>query len=388
MDYKYEDLLQYCKSEKQRIVFDTLIETQSQNATAKILGKSTGTISSCVKTVRKRAAKVGHAPEANLVHAVPEGFGIKRISTFTNSKGESNEWIIKEADKEDMLIQWQEIIAGLADGIAKAPIIKAPDNCNDDLLCDYTIGDAHLGMKAWAFDSDTDWTLQKGVDILRRGIQYLVDSAPSAGTAYILDVGDFIHADNQSNKTNHSGNQLDVDGRWPEIVQAAIFCIYDLIELCLEKHDKVIFRSVIGNHNEQTAITLNMLVSMKYLDNPRVEIFGSPQMHHYYQFGCNLLADTHGHTTKADKLPLLMATDEPMMWATTTNRVWRTGHLHHEVVKEHPGVTVKTLRTLTPKDSWHRASGYRSDREMEMTVYHKDTGRVSSSYVNPTMIGY
>lgn len=87
-------------------------------------------------------------------------------------------------------------------------------------------------------------------------------------------------------------------------------------------------------------------------------------------------------------LPMLMAVDVPKMWASTTNRVWRTGHIHHLSTKEYTGCTVVSYRTLAPKDAWHSASGYRSNREMQMTVYHKDRGRVGASFVNPSMLGY
>ena len=110
--------------------------------------------------------------------------------------------------------------------------------------------------------------------------------------------------------------------------------------------------------------------------------------HHYYQFGVNLLADTHGHTAKAEKLPLMMAVQVPDMWAATTNRVWRTGHVHHLSQKEFSGCSVITYRTLAPKDAWHKASGYESNREMQCTVYHRNRGRVGASFVNPSMLGY
>jgi hypothetical protein len=111
-------------------------------------------------------------------------------------------------------------------------------------------------------------------------------------------------------------------------------------------------------------------------------------MFNYFQFGVNLLADTHGHTTKSEKLPLIMAIDQPKMWAETTNRIWRTGHVHHLTEKEYGGCSVLTYRTLAPKDSWHAASGYRSNRDMRATVYHYDKGTVGINIVNPSMLGY
>ena len=318
----------------------------------------------------------------------PAGFSIERISKHIDKEGVVSGWVIANRDKEDkfnaMIEAWNEVCTSLS----KAELTPAPSKTMENLLCDYTIGDNHTGLYAWAEEAGDDWDLEKSVDILRKAMNHLVSHAPAAETAYILDVGDFFHADNQSNETSHSGNKLDVDGRYAKVLSAGIQCVIDLIDLALQKHKTVLYRSVIGNHNEHSAIMMNLAVKMRYHNEPRLVVLDSPAFHHYYQFGCNLLADTHGHTTKVDNLPLMMAVDQPKMWSETTNRVWRTGHIHHLSQKEYSGCTVVSYRTLAPKDAWHSASGYRSNREMQVTIYHKETGRVGCSFVNPSMLGY
>lgn len=381
-------LLQYANDSQAKKIQAVLDNNCNVMRGAKSIGLGESTVRCAIKRLKAKVSCRMSPADALVANETPAGFSIERLSKHVDKEGNVSGWVIANRDKEDMLEQWTEVIAGLMEGMPRVEPTPPPKHYVSDLLCDYAIGDAHLGMKGWAMDTGSDWTLAKGVDILRKGVNHLVSTAPSAETAYILDTGDFIHSDNQSNKTTHSGNQLDVDGRWAEVVQAAVQCIYDLIDLCLVKHKKVIFRSVIGNHNEHTAITLNMLVKMRYMNETRVEVLTNPMLHNYYVFGCVLLADTHGHTTKADKLPLLMATDVPEMWANTTCRVWRTGHVHHLSVKEYSGATVVTYGTLTPKDAWHTASGYRSNREMQMTTYHRENGRVGSNFVNSTMLGY
>ncbi len=383
-----EELLPYANDSQVRKIEATILHNGNYAKAGIELGINESNVRKTIKMLKAKSASKMSPVEALNPLETPMGFSIDRISKHVNKEGEVSGWVIANKDKENMLEQWTEVISGLMEDMPRVKATPTPEHTLADLLCDYTIGDAHLGMKGWAMDTGSDWTLGKGVDILRKGVNHLVQCAPAAETAFILDTGDFMHSDNQSNQTTHSGNQLDVDGRWAEVLQASVQCIYDLIDLCLDKHKHIIFRSVIGNHNEHTAITLNMLVKMRYHDEPRVEVQGSPMLHNYYQFGCNLLADTHGHTGKAEKLPLLMAVDAPEMWASTTNRIWRTGHVHHLSVKEYPGAKVITYATLTPKDAWHTASGYRSNREMQMSIYHRDTGRVGSHYTNPTMLGY
>lgn len=384
-----KDLLPFCRSERQTIIIETLIEEGSQVKAADKLGTNTRSIRKVLKRVKDYAATRGHAPDHDMKQVAPEGYHVKGTSTLYDEEGKPKlQWVKTNKDAENIMESMIEVWTEFAHNIPKAKLTPIPKYTMSDLLCDYTIGDAHIGMYAWAREAGDDWNLEKGVDILRKGANHLVESAPPAETAFILDVGDFFHADNQSNETSHSGNKLDVDGRWAKVTEAGMQCICDLIDLALQKHKKVIYRSVIGNHNEHSAVMLSIAIKMKYSNEPRLAVLDSPAIHNYYQFGVNLLADSHGHTVKPDRLPLLMATDVPKMWAETTTRIWRTGHVHHESVKEYSGATVVTYRTMTPKDSWHAGAGYRSNRDMRCTIYHRENGQVGMNIVNPTMLGY
>ena len=384
-----EKLLEYVTSPNQTLHIELAIKHKCKwTEAARESGIPEATIRSTIKRLQHVASKMMNPVEALSPTETPAGFSIDRISKHIDKDGVVSGWVIANRYKEDkfnaMMEAWNDVCVSMP----KAELVPVPEGTMQSLLCDYTIGDNHTGLYSWAKEAGDDWDLEKSVDILQKAMNHLVYHAPAAETAYILDVGDFYHADNQSNETSHSGNKLDVDGRYAKVLSAGVECICSLITLALQKHKKVLYRSVIGNHNEHSAIMMNLAVKMRFYNEPRLEVLDSPAFHHYYQFGTNLLADTHGHTTKADNLPLLMAVDEPQMWANTTNRVWRTGHVHHLSQKEYGGCTVITYRTLAPKDAWHAASGYRSNRDMRVTVYHKDRGTVGINIVNPSMLGY
>ena len=396
MKNNYPELLPYCKTSKQIEIIETLIETDgSVPQTSEVTGMIATNVYRTVREIKKIAASKGYAPESDMVRPSAEGFTVKRITRHhalnkeTGQMETRNTWVQEKPDIANEVNAMEAWARSLAETtIPRAEPTACPDVVVADLLASYEIGDAHVGMYAWAKEADVDWDLMDGVTILRSGINHLINGAPAAEIGYILDTGDFFHADNQSNETSHSGNKLDVDGRWAEVLEAGMQAIIDMIDLALTKHKKVLFRSAVGNHNEHTAIFMNMALRMRYHDEPRLEILDSPSIHHYYQFGCNLLADTHGHTGKADNLPLVMANDVPEMWAGTTNRVWRMGHIHHHSAKEFVGATVISYNTLTPVDSWHRASGYRSNRTMTCTLYNKHFGTVGTQVVNASMLGY
>jgi hypothetical protein len=384
-----EKLKEYASTDNQIVHIDLAIKYKCKwTEASKASGIPEASIRSTIKRLQYIASKMMNPVAALSPTETPAGFSIDRISKHIDKDGVVSGWVIANRDKEDKFEAFKDAWSAFATTMPRATVTEAPAAVLKDLLVDYTIGDAHIGMMAWAAEAGDDWNLEDGVTIMRRAMSDLVAAAPAAETAYVLDVGDYIHSDNMDNMTSKSKNKLDVDGKWANIVKLAVHAMCDLIDMALTKHQTVLYRAAIGNHNEMNAHMMAIAMQMRYMNEPRVVVLDSPAMHNYYQFGCNLLADTHGHTTKPDNLPLLMAVDEPEMWAATTNRIFRTGHVHHLSQKEYPGCTVITYRTLAPKDSWHAGQGYRSNREMQYTVYNRHTGRVGCNFINPSMLGY
>jgi hypothetical protein len=81
-----------------------------------------------------------------------------------------------------------------------------------------------------------------------------------------------------------------------------------------------------------------------------------------------------------------MAADRSKDWGETQHRYWYTGHVHHDTLKEFPGCTVETFRTLAARDAWHHKSGYRAGRDMKCDIIHKDHGRVCRHIVGIEML--
>jgi hypothetical protein len=386
---RMNELLEYA-NDKQKEYLNAAIACNGRWTKAGVLlGISESTIRLSIKRLDYTVSKAGFDPEGSLQHKAPAGFSIDRVSSFIDDEGKvQRQWVIANRDKEDQFNTMREAWEEACISLPRATLVPAPKCTMEKLLVDYTIGDAHIGMYAWAEEAGEEWDTAKGVDIMRKAMNHLVYHAPAAETAYILDVGDYFHTDNSSNRTERSGAALDVDTRWGKVLKIGIQAAIDLVDMALAKHKLVYFRAAHGNHNDHSSVMLSIALEMRYADEPRVVVLGTQNMFNYFQFGVNLLADTHGHTTKSEKLPLIMAIDQPKMWAETTNRIWRTGHVHHLTEKEYGGCSVLTYRTLAPKDSWHAASGYRSNRDMRATIYHYDKGTVGINIVNPSMLGY
>ena len=310
----------------------------------------------------------GGIPNAPIV-ASPEGFDVRRVST--NYDGDGNirqQWVSVDKDREETIDQLKEAVAALlepCEGLSLS--IPAPVDTTDDLMVVYPIADLHFGMHADKAETGADYNMDIAEKDLLAAMTELVQSAPPTKTCLIANLGDLFHTDTVLNKTMQSGHILDVDGRWPNIVQRGTKVYRDLINLALQKHERVVVKSSLGNHDLHSSLWLAMLMAAYFQNNDRVEIELPISHFSYYKYGKNLIGITHG-TVKGDRLPLIMATDKSVEWGDSVYRVWFTGHTHHTASKEHPGCTVETLPALASKDSWTSSSGYRSNRSMQAIV--------------------
>ena len=294
------------------------------------------------------------------------------------------QWVKTNVEKQNMLDIFNQAVDNILERLPYKQPTKLPSKAEyiDDCLAVYPLGDVHLGMYANTTETDNKSDTKTVVETHIKAIEYLVSQAPSTEQAFIVDIGDYFHSDNNENRTAKSKNALDVDGRFADNLEIGMDLAVHLIDLALIKHKTVHWRSVLGNHNEHTAVFMNLFVQAYYRNEPRVVVHTKPSALYYYQFGKVLLGMTHGHQIKPDKLGEVMAVDCNDIWSSTKYRYFLTGHVHHQSVKEYPSCVVETFRTLTGKDTWHYSSGYRSGQDMNCIIYHKEYGEVSRNKVN------
>jgi hypothetical protein len=181
-------------------------------------------------------------------------------------------------------------------------------------------------------------------------------------------------------------NLLDTDGRYPKMVRVAIRCMRYLVEAARRRHGSVHVIVEIGNHDLSSSIFLMECLANLYENEPRVTIDTSPRHFHYFHFGKNLVGTHHGQSVKMEKLPLIMATDQPELWGSTEHRYLWTGHVHHDQAKDIEGCRVESFRVLAPQDAWASNKGYRARRDMKAIVLHREYGEVARHIVNPAML--
>lgn len=373
----YESLRPYATAIELEYL-EATIKHGSQDAAARVLNKSRSTVERGIGRLKRRAARFGLSPEHGMTHSVPPGFQVKGVSTLYNQDGKiAAQWVKSREDAEQREQIMREFVAALAEDVRGLHTPTKAPKAKNDTLSAYVLGDAHIGMYAWADECGDDFDSEIAVKDIRAAIDYLINAQPASEEAMFVNVGDFLHMDNRSNLTPASKHMLDVDTRYSRVIRIAVFAIRYCIDQLLKKHKRVTVVNVSGNHDQDSANWVSLCLSMYYEREPRVVIDSSPAAFHYHRFGKVLIGITHGDKIKLDDLPSIMASHKPEMWGETVHRYWFTGHIHHKKMMEYRGCIVESFNTLAAADAYTASHGYVSKREMQALTIHQDHGIIA-----------
>ena len=362
-------------TERQKELIDAVITYGGITAAARVLGVHHATISKPLKGLKIKAAMQGHSPAHDMVHSVPNPFIVKGVSTYYNRDGvAAGQWVKSTIDQEKRYEILQEMVRTLADEVKPAAPLAYTGSCESDLLTVYPLGDPHAGLYSWKDETGSHYDLDEFERVNIAAIDRLVSMAPPSKIALFNDKGDLTHADNSKNRTPRSGHALDVHGRHSQVVRIAVKVKIHCTQRLLEKHEKVIIRIDPGNHDEETALMIAMIMEAYYRNEPRVEVITSPNPYWYYSHGKVLIGTCHGDGAKGKDLPAIMANDVRELWGAARDCVWFVGHVHHRDEKEYRGCDVIYVNTLAAPDYYSHHAGYRSKRRMMAVTYHKERG--------------
>lgn len=354
----------------------------NERAAARILGVNQGS----VRHRKRMLARKGWSPDHDMTKTVPDGYMVKGVSTLYVDGVAKAQWVKSAVDAERFEAMIREACIAACEDLPRVPARKSAGVFLKHLMACYPIGDAHIGMLSWPEETGESWDLSIAERVQCGAMAHLVEGAPAAEKATIVNLGDWFHYDGLEPVTARSGHVLDSDGRYAKMVRVGMKVMRQCIESALSKHRTVHVINVVGNHDDTGALWMSIALGHMYANEPRVTIDQSPAAFTYFRHGKVLVGCHHGNTCKPDKLAGVMAADRPKDWGDSEHRYWWLGHVHHESVKEYPGVRLETFNTLAAKDAWATASGYRAARNMKCIVLHAEFGEVARHTVNPAML--
>lgn len=129
-----------------------------------------------------------------------------------------------------------------------------------------------------------------------------------------------------------------------------------------------------GNHDTERMFYIGDVLYAFFRNNKAVTVKNTGDYRSYYEYGVNMILFTHGDKEKLADLPLIMATEQPEMFARTKYREVHMGHLHKEKVNEFRGIKTRFLPSICTTDEWHKMMGYQHQKAAQAFLWDKDNG--------------
>ena len=316
-------------------------------------------------------------PDTPAFDPVPPRFAIEKISSFISGPDNAvqGQWVSVRPEKAKL---WDDIRAACKEAMAEyrgvALPTKAPKATDSDLLAFYPLGDPHLGLMSWAPETGQNFDLKIATTELIECLRQLVAGTPKAKRAVLVNLGDFLHAQDDDQLTPQHKHKLDVDGRRNKVLLAAHLALRSLVDLLLARHEQVEFVSLAGNHDPLVAFELAHWIAAVYEMESRVTVADAFSPYWFELFGNVLLGAHHGNQVKLEDYQGIMSVDAAKEWGLATHRYMHLGHVHHRVALEKHGCVIECHNTLAASDAHHHGRGYRSSRNLKSIVYHKRWG--------------
>lgn len=379
---------------RQVLFIEAVNEYGGYRAAAKALGLNKETVRESIKGLQRRAAVHGYSPEHRMTQTVPDPFVMKGFTqhvVYDKLTGEPvvrQEWLKPAIDKDLREQMIQAACEAMSEEIPRlAPLPRmAPTSTRRDLCNLYPFTDYHIGMAAWVQETGAAWDLEIAEQLLIDVFERMVMAAPSAHTAVIAQMGDFLHFDSLLPVTPAHRHVLDAAGRMRQIIKIAARVLRRLVDIALMKHERVHIIMGEGNHDETSSGWLQVLMAALYENEPRVTVDDSQTPYYIFEWGQTLLSFHHGHKVKPDQMPLLIAARYSEAWGRTKKRYAHLGHWHHLYEREWAGMKVTQHPTLSAPDAHAARGGWDSEREVTCETYHKTYGRVGRTTITPEML--
>lgn len=190
---------------------------------------------------------------------------------------------------------------------------------------------------------------------------------------FILPIGNDGMNSEGMRKTTTKGTPQDESAGWKETFRGYWKLMVKAIDY-LKVIAPVDVIVVSGNHDYERMYYAGDVLSGWFRNDENVTVNNNNEPRKYYSYGNSMLMFTHGDNEKPAEMPLIMATEEPQMFAASKFREVHCGHFHKEMVNEYRGVKVRFIPSICPNDEWHKKMGYQAARTGQAYIWSKTRG--------------
>lgn len=240
-------------------------------------------------------------------------------------------------------------------------VLKKPKQEFDLVYCPM---DVHFGKFSHQQETGYAYSREKATSLIEKHLVGLLEKVSQYGqpSSILTAIGsDWFNIDTDKGTTT-SGTSQDNDGTPGHILWDGLELAVAQINL-LRQVAPVHVVLVPGNHDRLLGVSLLHSIRSWFNNASDVTVEKSFKPRQYVQRGRNLIGFAHGDSIRLNDLPLIMASEAPNLWGASKNRMWFTGHLHHEVSKDIKGTMIYQLPSLSPADRYHALHGHTTARK-------------------------
>ena len=328
----------------------------------------------------KSECKRGHPFTETSTYVNPRGWRICKLCVRdkTTRPRRAKQVVVEERAILSLEQLREDVLADIKTAARSKRRLPFP-SVDEDVLLEVAPLDAHLGALGWEDETGApSYDLAIAARCYRQAVEgLLARAARDRPAAILLRVGDdYLHVDSDLNQTT-AGTAQDVDSRYRKVFRVGVSCAAWAVRRCAElAPTKVVV--VPGNHDNHATFAVGEVLSAMFEDDARVAVSPAITPRLYQEWGRVMLCMTHGDKEVPASLPLLMASEQPEMWARTDWREIHCGHLHRKrqmAEDEFGGVRVRWLPSLKSADNWHAQKGFvGAQRAAEAYLWSKSRG--------------
>ena len=292
---------------------------------------------------------------------------VKSVKFWQASNGDQRYSVVTQNQWHEFSTMKQEFIELVKEDAPKIDAIKYTVP-KDPVMLEISLPDIHYGKV-------TGEGPQKLIDDYMKVLHSLISKTAGLNVERILlPIGnDGMNSEGLRKSTTAGTPQDDYMG-WRESFRG----YWQLMEYAityLSKYAPVDVIIVQGNHDYERMFYVGDLLDARFSNNPNITVDNSLEERKYYQYGTNMILHFHGDKVKGDKIPLLMATEQPIMWSQTTFREAHLGHVHKEMLNEFMGTKVRYIPSICGSDEWHKNKAYVGTMRVgQVHIWSKDRG--------------
>ena len=295
---------------------------------------------------------------------------VKSVKFWQTMSGEQRFSIVTKKDeksKHELKKEIEDFASQYSPEVEKIKWVGKGSMKKDKCVYEISLPDIHYGKM-------TGETLEQLENNFMMCVDDLVTKADGLNIdKFLLPIGnDGMNSEGMRRTTTKGTPQEDnadwkdtFRGYWRLMVRAI-----DSLKLRAPVHVIVIS----GNHDFERMFYAGDVISGWYKNDKNVTVDNDLEQRKYFEYGKNMIMFTHGDNEKPAEMPLIMATEQPEMFARCEFREAHCGHLHKEMVNEYRGIKVRFLPSICSNDSWHKSMGYEARRTAQAHIWSQKRG--------------